>query len=58
MQTIVQKTEIYDVMIFPDVGNITEMIKQRLLQVYCLCGNNQIYGFYFFKDAKMYYEDL
>ncbi len=52
------KTELYDVMIFPDVGNIIEMINQKLLHVFCLYGNDQIYGFYFFKDAKMYYEEI
>ena len=34
------------------------MINQKLLHVFCLYGNDQIYGFYFFKDAKMYYEEL
>lgn len=52
------KTNLYDVLIFPDIGNIEQMIKQDLLYVYCLRNKDQIYGFYFFKDAKMYYEEL
>lgn len=52
------KTELYDIMVFPDVGNITEMVERKLMKVFCLQGNNQVYGFYFFKDAKMYYEEI
>ena len=52
------KTQLYDVMVFPEVGNIQNLIKQKLLYVYCLKGREHVYGFYFFRDAKMYYEEL
>ena len=51
-------TAAVNVMVFPDVGNIAEMVERKLMKVFCLQGNNQVYGFYFFKDAKMYYEEL
>ncbi len=52
------KTKLYDILIFPDIGNVCDMIKQKLLYVYCLRNKQNVYGFYFFKDAKMYYEEL
>lgn len=52
------KIRLYDVLIFPDIGNIEEMIKNKILYIYCLKANENIYGFYFFKDTKMYYEDI
>ena len=52
------KTKLYDILIFPDVGNILEMLKNKLIHIYCLKAKEHIYGFYFFKDAKMYYEDV
>jgi hypothetical protein len=52
------KTKLYDILVFPDVGNIQQMISQKLLYIYCLKSKTNLYGFYFFKDAKMYYEDM
>jgi hypothetical protein len=52
------KIRLYDVLIFPDIGNIEEMIKNKILYIYCLKANENIYGFYFFKDTNMYYEDI
>ena len=43
------KTEIYKHMVFPDIG---------LLYIYCLKKGEHVYGYYFFKDAKMYYEEV
>tara|TARA_A200000159_G_C7097793_1_gene245304 strand:- start:226 stop:603 length:378 start_codon:yes stop_codon:yes gene_type:complete len=34
------------------------MVKQKLLYIYCLRNREHVLGFYFFKDAKMYYEEL
>jgi len=52
------KTEIYKHMVFPDIGNIHSLLKQRLLYIYCLKKGEHVYGYYFFKDAKMYYEEV
>ncbi len=52
------KTKLYDILIFPDIGNIEQMVKQKLLYIYCLRNREHVLGFYFFKDAKMYYEEL
>lgn len=52
------KTRLYDIMIFPDIGNIEEMIKNNILYIYCLKSKENIYGFYFFKDSRLYYEDV
>jgi hypothetical protein len=52
------KTKLYDVLVFPDIGNIQQLISQKLLYIYCLKSKTNIYGFYFFKDANMYYEDM
>tara|TARA_B110000208_G_C11536968_1_gene346493 strand:+ start:138 stop:548 length:411 start_codon:yes stop_codon:yes gene_type:complete len=45
-------------MVFPDIGNIHSLLKQRLLYIYCLKKGEHVYGYYFFKDAKMYYEEV
>tara|TARA_Y200000002_G_scaffold83245_3_gene66047 strand:- start:5068 stop:6369 length:1302 start_codon:yes stop_codon:yes gene_type:complete len=52
------KTKLYDVLIFPDIGNIQQMVACGLLKIFCLRNRQNIYGFYFFKDAKMYYEEI
>uniref|UniRef100_A0A6C0HTC3 Glycylpeptide N-tetradecanoyltransferase n=1 Tax=viral metagenome TaxID=1070528 RepID=A0A6C0HTC3_9ZZZZ len=40
------------------LGNYIEMIKQNMYYVFCLKSGEYIYGMYFFKDAKMQYEDI
>jgi hypothetical protein len=40
------------------LGNYVETIKQNMTYVFCLKKGEHIYGFYFFRDAKMQYEDL
>jgi hypothetical protein len=52
------KTKLYDVLIFPDIGNIQQMVTCGLMKIFCLRNRENIYGFYFFKDAKMYYEEI
>lgn len=52
------KTKLYNVLVFPDIGNIQQLISQKLLYIYCLKSKTNVYGFYFFKDAKMYYEEM
>jgi hypothetical protein len=47
-----------DIMMIPDIGNITSLIKQSLLFVYCLRKEKDIYGIYFIKDVKMQYDDI
>ena len=40
------------------LGNYVETIKQNTTYVFCLKKGSFVYGMYFFKDAKMQYEDL
>ena len=40
------------------LGNYVETIKQNTTYVFCLKKGSYVYGMYFFKDAKMQYEDL
>ena len=40
------------------LGNYVETIKQNTTYIFCLKKGSFIYGMYFFKDAKMQYEDL
>jgi len=47
----------FDAIIHPDIGNITAQIKHGLLQIYCLQRGSTVYGYYFFKETHMYYED-
>jgi len=48
----------FDIMILLEVGNITALIRQRLLYVFCIRNGENILGIYFIKDAKMQYEKL
>jgi hypothetical protein len=48
----------FDILIFPDIGNIIALIKQGLLFVFCLRQGENIYSMYFIKDAKTQYEKL
>jgi hypothetical protein len=48
----------FDILVFPDIGNIISLIKQGLLFVFCLRQGENIYGMYFIKDAKIQYEKL
>lgn len=52
-----KQTPVFDIMIYPDIGNMTALIKRRLLHIYCLRNGSEIYGIYFLKDAKMQYEN-
>jgi hypothetical protein len=52
------QTLAFDILVFPDIGNIIALIKQGLLFVFCLREGENIYGMYFIKDAKMQYEKL
>jgi len=48
----------FDILVFPDIGNIIALIKQGLLFVFCLREGENIYGMYFIRDAKTQYEKL
>jgi hypothetical protein len=52
------QTQLFDTMIFPDVGNITALLNQHLLYIYCIKNMGNTIGFYFFKNDKTHYEDL
>jgi len=41
-----------------NLGNYVETIKQNTTYVFCLKRGEHVYAIYFFKDAKMCYEDL
>jgi hypothetical protein len=41
-----------------EISNYIELIKQNTCYVFCLKNGEHIYGMYFFKDARMQYEDL
>jgi len=44
--------------IFPEIGAIITLIKQKIWFVYALKRQDQIYALYFLKDANLIYEDL
>lgn len=48
----------FELLILSNMGNIISLIKNGLLYAFCLRNGEHIYGIYFFKDAKMQYEDL
>jgi hypothetical protein len=48
----------YELLSITNLGNYVETIKQNMTYVFCLKGGEHIYAMYFFKDAKMQYEDL
>lgn len=48
----------FDICLIPDVGTLISLIKRRLLYVYTIQRNGNIYGIYFIKNAKLRYEDV
>lgn len=48
----------FDICLIPDVGTLISLIKRRLLYVYTVHRNGNIYGIYFIKNAKLRYEDV
>jgi hypothetical protein len=54
----ISKCNNFDICIFPDFGSMISMIRQKLLYVFCLKKGEDIYGFYFLKDAKTQYDDI
>lgn len=48
----------YDLLSVTNLGNYIETIKQNNTYVFCLKKGSFVYAMYFFKDAKMQYEDL
>lgn len=57
-KNIATKDLAFEILIFPDIGNIIALIKQNLLFVFCLRQGENIYAMYFIKDAKIQYEKL
>jgi hypothetical protein len=49
---------IFEVFVVSDIGSLLEQIHQGLLFVYCLRKEENIYGFYFIRDAKTEYENV
>lgn len=54
---IEQKTRMFDIMVLPDLGNITLQVKEKQLYVGCLYRDEDILGFYFLKDVKQYNDE-
>ena len=54
---IEQKTRMFDIMVLPDLGNITLQVKEKQLYVGCFYHDEDILGFYFLKDAKQYNDE-
>lgn len=52
------KTEFFDLLFFPDIGNITAQLKQGILTGYYLMIEGEVLAFYFFKNTKMTYDDI
>ena len=48
----------YELLSVTNLGNYVETIKQNMTYVFCLKKGSFVYAMYFFKDAKMQYEDL
>lgn len=57
-QEMSSKTRLFDTMIFPDVGNILLQLKTRNLYIFCIKNKENVLGFYFFKNEKIYDEEL
>ena len=51
------KTNIFDIMVYPNVGNIVAQLNEQSLYIGCLRRENELFGMYFFKDAHRYNED-
>jgi hypothetical protein len=51
------KTNIFDIIIIPDIGNILSQIEAQLLHVFCLINKDKTLGFYFIKNTKIHYDD-
>jgi hypothetical protein len=49
---------LFDICIIPEIGSLVELIKNNILYIYCLRRGEQVYGYYFLKDAKTEYEDF
>jgi len=49
---------LFDIMIFPDIGNIISLLKKQILYIYCLKHADNVLGFYFFKNDKTHFEDF
>ncbi len=52
------KSEFFDIILLPDIGNLTSQIKQGLLKIYCLLIDGEVLAFYFFKDEKTMYDEV
>jgi hypothetical protein len=50
--------KLFNIIVLLDSGAYIKQIKEKQLFVYCLRCEEEIYGIYFFKDAKMQYEDI
>jgi hypothetical protein len=53
-----EKSPHLDLMSVTSLGNYVETIKQNMTYVFCLKRGEHVYATYFFRDAKMQYEDL
>ena len=51
------KTQIFDIMVLPSVGNIVAQLNEKCLYIGCLRREDELLGMYFFKDAHRYNED-
>lgn len=52
------KTEFFDLLFLPDIGNITAQLKQGILAGYYLMIEGEVLAFYFFKDDRTTYDDV
>lgn len=48
----------FDICFIPDMGLLISLIRRRLLYVYCVQREGNIFGIYFIKNAKLRYEDV
>jgi hypothetical protein len=48
----------FDIFVIPDIGSLSELIKENLFYIYCLKKGEDILGYYFIKDVKTQYDDL
>lgn len=53
-----QKTGMFDIMVLPDIGNLTVQVKEKQLYIGCLYHEQDMLGFYFFKDVKQYNDNF
>jgi hypothetical protein len=57
-EEMIKNTSTFDFISISDLGNLISLIDKNILFVFCLTMQEQIFGFYFFKNMHTQYEDF